>query len=190
MSLVTPMLDCETSVTSETTLAWYAVQTRSRHEKLVREQLAKYHIEPFLPSVARISQWKDRKKKIEFPLFAGYCFARFALAECRYTVLQLPGVVRLVGLHGRPEVVPDEEIESLRLLLTQAMPHSEHSYVQDGGLVEVIRGPLRGAKGRVIRHARNCRLVLSISLIQRAVSVEIAESDIVPVQTIPRIALL
>jgi transcriptional antiterminator NusG len=56
---------------------WFALWTRSRHEQVVREQLEQKHIEAFLPTVTRWSRWKDRKKKIDWPLFPGYCFARF-----------------------------------------------------------------------------------------------------------------
>lgn len=160
---------------------WYALQTRSRHEKIVRGHLERQHIEPFLPTVTQVSQWKDRKKKVEFPLFAGYCFARFGPAEDRSRILQCPGVVRIVGTQECPEVVPEEEIESLRLLVTRSYPYSVHPFLKEGAVVEVIRGPLKGARGRLVRQARECRLVLSVSLIQRAVAVEIDAADICPV---------
>lgn len=158
--------------------AWYAVQTRSRHEKIVRGHLERQHIEPFLPTITQVSQWKDRKKKVEFPLFAGYCFARLGPGEDRFRILQCPGVVRIVGSHERPEAVPDQEIESLRLLVTQSYPHAVHPYLKEGAVVEVVRGPLKGARGRLVRQARDCRLVLSVSLIQRAVAVEINAADV------------
>ena len=65
--------------------AWYAIWTRSRHEQVVREQLERKRFEAFLPTITRWSRWKDRKKKIDWPLFPGYCFARFdsARARCR-----------------------------------------------------------------------------------------------------------
>lgn len=75
---------------------WYALRTRSRHEKHVRDRLVALGIEQLLPTVIRLSQWKDRKKKIEAPLFSGYCFAHFPL-ENRLTVLKVPGVVQIVG---------------------------------------------------------------------------------------------
>jgi transcription antitermination factor NusG len=79
--------------------SWYAVQTLSRHEKVVRGQLQKRNVEHFLPTIQRLSQWK----KVEVPLFAGYCFARLA-SEDRLPVLQSQGVVRLVGCMGRPDL--------------------------------------------------------------------------------------
>ena len=156
---------------------WFAIQTRSRHEKVVRSQLEMRNVENFLPTMRRLSQWTDRKKEIEVPLFAGYCFARFSLAD-RLPVLQSQGVVRLVGSAGRPEPIPDEEIESLRKLISSSSDYECCPYLREGMLVEVIRGPLQGVKGRLVREARPCRLVLGISLIQRAVTIEIDAASV------------
>ena len=57
--------------------SWYAVWTRSRHEQVVRDQIARKHFDAFLPTITKWSRWKDRKKKVDWPLFPGYCFARF-----------------------------------------------------------------------------------------------------------------
>lgn len=158
---------------------WFALQTRSRHEKIVRSELTWQNIENFLPTVKRWSQWKDRKKEIEFPLFAGYCFARFSLGD-RLPVLQSIGVVRIVGSNNRPEPIPDSEIESMRILMNNRSPYNLYPCLKEGMLVEVIQGPLQGVRGRLVRHARPCRLVISIGLIQQAVSVEIDSSSVVP----------
>jgi transcription termination/antitermination protein NusG len=162
--------------------SWYAVQTLSRHEKLVRGQLQKQNVEHFLPTIKRLNQWTDRKKEVEVPLFPGYCFAKLAW-EDRLAVLQSQGVVRLVGGMGRPEPIPAHEIDSLRMLVknyrSKLMPHS---YLQEGMHVEVTNGPLRGVKGRLVREARYARLVVSVSLIQRSVAVEIDVDSVVPAQ--------
>src|SRR4026208_2236770 len=100
-------------------LSWFAIQTLSRHEKLVRDQLARRNVEHFLPTTKRINQWTDRKREVEIPLFAGYCFARLSW-ENRLKVLQSQGVVRLVGPAARPEPIPDEEIDSLRNLINNS----------------------------------------------------------------------
>ena len=158
---------------------WFAIQTRSRHEKVVQGQLVMRNVEHFLPMTRKLSQWTDRKKKIKVPLFAGYCFARFALAD-RLPVLESKGVVRVVGRAGRPEPIPDVEIESLRELINNSSNFVYHPYLREGMLVQVISGPLQGVNGRLIREARQCRLVVSISLIQRAVAVEIDADCVAP----------
>ena len=158
--------------------SWFAIQTLSRHEKVVRSQLEMRNVETFLPTMRRLSQWTDRKKEIEVPLFSGYCFARFSLAD-RLPVLQSQGVVRVIGSGERPEPIPEAEIESLRKLISSSSDYVCCPYLREGMVVEVIRGPLQGVKGRLVREARQCRLVLSISLIQRAVTVEIDAASVI-----------
>ena len=160
--------------------SWYAIQTLSRHEKVVRRQLEMQNVEHFLPTTRRVSQWSDRKKQVEVPLFAGYCFARFSLAD-RLPVLQSQGVVGVVGSGGMPESIPDDEIESLRRLIHSASNYMCHPYLKEGMFVQVVRGPLEGVRGRLIRQAKQCRLVLSVMLIQRSVSIEIEADSVVPV---------
>ncbi len=161
-------------------IKWYALRTRSRHEKLVRDQLANQGIEPLLPTVKRLSQWKDRKREVEFPLFSGYCFVRFAPNQ-KLPVLKTVGVVDIVGGSGRPEAIPDNEIESIKRLMTSVLPYDPHPYLQEGMTVEVIRGPLQGVQGILLRKEKRHRLILGVRLIQQAAAVEIDVSDVVPV---------
>src|SRR5262245_27982484 len=94
-------------------LAWYAIWTRSRHEQVVREQLQRKGYETFLPTVPRWSRWKDRRKKIDWPLFPGYCFARFE-SQRRLPVLTCPGVVNIVSFNGDIAPIPDQEIDGIQ----------------------------------------------------------------------------
>jgi transcription antitermination factor NusG len=164
-----------------TGLQWYALRTRSRHEKVVRDQLVHQGIEPLLPTVKRLSQWKDRKKEVEVPLFSGYCFVRLEWNQ-RLPVLKTTGVVDIVGGGHRPEPIPDEEITSLQTLMTSVLPYDPHPYLQEGMLVEVIRGPLQGIRGILLRKDKRHRLVLGVRLIQQAAAVEIDTADIVSLQ--------
>jgi transcription antitermination factor NusG len=161
------------------TRRWYALRTRSRHEKLVREQLANQGIEPLLPTIKRLSQWKDRKKEIEVPLFSGYCFVRFA-SEQKLPVLKTIGVVDIVGTSHCPEAIPDEEIAAIKTLMTSVLPYDTHPYLHEGMQVEVVRGPLQGVHGILLRKEKRHRLVLGVRLIQQAAAVEIDVNDVVP----------
>ena len=162
------------------TLRWYAVRTRSRHEKQVRDRLAAQGFEQLLPTIMRLSQWKDRKKEIEVPLFSGYCFARFPWQE-RMPVLKVAGVVEIVGGGSYPEPIPDGEINALKSLMASALKYDAHPYLHEGMVVEVRRGPLEGLRGILLRKAKRHRLVISIHLIQQAAAVEIDDADVVPV---------
>ena len=161
-------------------LRWYALRTKSRHEKLVRDQLDKQGIEPLLPTVKRLSQWKDRKKEIEIPLFSGYCFVRFSRLE-KTPVKKIVGVVEIVGSGNRPEPIPEQEIDALRLLMTSVLPYDPHPYLHEGMQVEVVRGPLQGAHGILLRKEKRHRLVIGVRLIQQAAAVEIDVKDVLAV---------
>lgn len=161
-------------------LHWYALRTRSRHEKLVRDQLAAQGVEPFLPLIERARQWKDRRKLVAFPLFPGYCFARFPVS-LRVAVLSTKGVVQVLGNPDGPIPVPDAEIEAVRRLVTSTLPYDPHPYLREGMQVEVIRGPLAGVRGILLRKGTRARLVMGVTLIHQAVSVELDALDVAPV---------
>ena len=158
---------------------WYALRTRSRHEKRVEEQLSGRGIEPFLPLIQRWRQWKDRRKQVAFPLFPGYCFARFLLKD-RVTVVKTHGVVQIIGNHEGPVPVPEVEIEAVRKLVTSTLPYDPHPYLHEGMPVEVVRGPLAGVRGVLLRKGARARFVISVSLIQQAASVELDATDVGP----------
>lgn len=159
---------------------WYVLRTRSRHEKLVRAQLAERRIQAFLPLYERWSRWKDRRKRIAFPLFPGYCFARFRFAE-KLRVLNCVGVVELVGPGGQPEAVPDAEIEAIERLAATTLVYDPHPFLEHGMEVEVVRGPLVGVRGTLLRKDRVSKLVLSVRLIRQAAVVEIHPADVIAV---------
>jgi len=156
---------------------WYAVWTKSRHEQRVRQQLEEKGYQAFLPTVARWSRWKDRKKRIDWPLFPGYCFARFE-AAASLPVLKCAGVVTIVSFNGEIAPVPDHEIEGIQRLIASKLPYDPCPLIREGDFVEIVHGPLKGVRGRLVRKGTQSRLVLSVDLIGQAVSVEIDAADI------------
>src|SRR2546429_9294699 len=92
---------------------WYVARTSANHEKRVTQQLQERSVENFLPLYESMRRWKDRRMKLQVPLFPGYVFVRLLLRE-RLKVLQVPGVVRLISFNGQPATVPEKEIEALR----------------------------------------------------------------------------
>lgn len=158
-------------------LPWYAIWTRSRHEKVVEDQLQRRDVEAFLPTIPRWSRWKDRKKKIDWPLFPGYVFARFA-AESTLPILKCSGVVSIVSFEGKPAAIPDFEIDGIKRLVESEIQFDPCPFVREGMLVEVIHGPLKGVIGRLVRKGSHARLVLSVDLIGRAVMVTVDAADV------------
>lgn len=159
--------------------SWFAVWTRSRHEQVVRQQLEKKGIEAFLPTITRWSRWKDRKKRIDWPLFPGYCFGRFA-PSLALAVLKCSGVVNIVSFDGKPAPIPEREIESIRRLVTSDLLYDPCPLIREGMMVEVRHGALKGVIGRLVRKGAHARLVLSVDLIGQAVSVEVDAADVRP----------
>jgi len=162
---------------SDTDVRWFALWTRSRHEQVVREQLQQKSIEAFLPTVTRWSRWKDRKKKVDWPLFPGYCFARFD-ARARLPVLKCTGVVSIISFEGEPAPIPDFEIDGIRQLVESDLAFDPCPMIREGDMVEVKSGPLKGVVGRLVRKNDKARLVLSVDLIGQAVSVEVDAADV------------
>ena len=157
---------------------WFAIWTRSRHEQVVREQLDRKRIDAFLPTITRWSRWKDRKKKIDWPLFPGYCFARFDPTD-PLPILKCTGVVNIVSFEGKPASIPEYELESIRVLISSELQYDPCPLIREGMMVEVVHGPLRGVIGRLMRKdAQRARLVLSVDLIGQGVSVEVDAADV------------
>ncbi len=157
--------------------AWYAIWTRSRHEQVVRDQLETKGYDAFLPTVARWSRWKDRKKKIDWPLFPGYCFARFDRDE-RLSILTCAGVVNIVSFDGEIASIPEQEIDGIRRLVGSELQFDPCPFIREGMLVEVVGGPLKGVFGRLVRKGAHARLILAVDLIGQAVSVEVDAADV------------
>jgi transcriptional antiterminator NusG len=158
---------------------WFAVWTRSRHEQTVRGQLEQKSIESFLPTVSKWSRWKDRKKRIDWPLFPGYCFARFDV-RTRLDVLKCAGVVSIVSVDGEPAPIPERDIAGIRQLVESELAYDPCPLIHEGDMVEVAHGPLKGVVGRLVRKNDKARLLLSVDLIGQAVSAEVDAADVKP----------
>jgi transcription antitermination factor NusG len=158
---------------------WFAAYTCARHEKKVAHQLEERGIECFLPVYHSVRRWKDRRKQLDMVLFPSYVFVKLAMKD-RLRVLQLPGVVRFVTFNGEPAILPAGDIEALRNGMTQQLQPEHHPYLIAGRRVKVVHGPLAGAEGFLSRWKNSSRLVISIDAIMRSISVEIDETDVVP----------
>jgi len=155
-------------------LAWYAVQTRARHEKMVAQRLEERRIATFLPLVREIHRWSDRKKTVQVPLFSCYVFARIAPTNVdRLRVLCADGVLSLVGKRGEGTPIPDEEIESVRILLERRMPWCSHSFLEIGQRVRIRSGALDGMEGILLSRNGDRTLVISVNAIQRSLAVRV-----------------
>ena len=154
---------------------WYALHTRSRHEKCVEEELRKKGIETFLPLRKITRHWSDRTKQIEEPIFSGYLFVRIPLKN-RLQVLETPGCVRLVSFNSLPVPVSEKELDAVRRFLEEQISIDPYPYLTEGSRVYIRSGPLRGVEGFIIRKDKHTRLVISLDLLLQSISVEIDEA--------------
>ena len=162
------------------TARWFALSTRSRHEKLVTRELTKKGIETFLPLRKITRQWSDRKRLIEEPLFKGYLFVCIPLSE-RWTVLNTVGAVRLVGRSAAdPLEVPESELLTVRRFIEEEIEVDPFPYLKEGERVYVRSGPFKGAEGFIARKDNHCRLVISLDLLMQSISIRIDQACVEP----------
>jgi transcription antitermination factor NusG len=156
---------------------WFALYTCANHEKRVAAQLESRGVDHFLPLYSSVRRWKDRRIRLQLPLFPGYIFVRLALTE-RLRVLEIPGVARLVGFNGRPCALPKDEIEVLRKGNLNQLRIEPYPYLTVGSRVRINQGPLAGMEGILVRKKKIHRVVLSLDVIARSAAVEVDASDI------------
>lgn len=137
-------------------------------------------IETFLPEVARLQRWSDRKKLVRFPLFPGYLFIHTDNSHgCRLTVLKTKGVVSILGtLPGEPEPVPEEQILSLQKIIASKADLDPHPYLKEGQRVRIRSGPLEGVEGILVQKTVKHMLIISIDILQRSTAVTIEGNDV------------
>ena len=165
--------------------AWFAVFTRSHHEKQVSQRFSQQLIENFLPLYSQVHKWTNRRKvSVQLPLFPNYVFVRITRSQ-RTQVLQVPGVLSIVGHGYEPAPLADFEVNALRsgLYLRKFEPHP---YLAVGERVRIKAGPLEGMDGILLRMKNNLRVVITIASIKQSVAVEVDAGDVEPGQQAAR----
>ena len=155
--------------------AWYALQVRSRKESYVASQIQGQGFECLLPTYKSIRKWSDRTKELERPLFPGYLFCRFDFQN-RRPVITTPGVLQIVGYGKTAIPVSDVEIQALQLAVMSGLPKQPWPYLQVGQRVRVNYGSLTGLEGVLVNVKGDHRVVLSVTLLQRSVAMEVETS--------------
>ncbi|MFQ5561667.1 MAG: transcription termination/antitermination protein NusG [Nitrospinota bacterium] len=156
-------------------MKWYAVRTRSRHEKSACSFLTNKSFETFLPLMESWSRRKDRKKKIALPLFPGYFFVYSEMSpELRTTLIQTPGVVDVLrNANGNPAPIPDDQIETVKKIVSSDTPPRNHPYLKEGDKVVVTQGQLEGAVGFFLSSDHQSgKLVVSVDMLGHSLEVD------------------
>ena len=153
-------------------LRWCAVYTYPRHEQSVVEHFESKSLEAFLPTFVTESRWKDRRIRLQTPIFPGYVFTRIN-ASHRNKVLSSPGVIRMLCFNGMPAPIDDAEIESVKLCLERGTILGPCPFLEVGDHVRVKSGVLEGLEGHISRRKNDRRLIVPITLIHQSVAIEI-----------------
>ena len=156
---------------------WFALYTRTHHEKRVVEHLSQRGIENYLPLYKAVHSWTHyRKIPLDLPLFPNYLFVHIASQE-RVRTLEAPGALSFVGNARVPTLIPESEIESLRSAL-QLRKFEPHPHLTAGKRVRIVAGPLAGLKGIVVRTKSSLRVVLAVDLILQSVAIEVDAGEL------------
>lgn len=160
-------------------LHWFAVYTKSRHEKKVRELLNEKEIENYLPLIKEYHQWSDRKKLVEVPLIRGYVFVRIQAKNSVY-VLEVPGAVRFIKFKNELAPIPDFQIEALSRVIASGVSFRPREYLKTGQMVQVSDGPLKGIKGKIQRIENETRFIISLDAPQASYEVQVDPALLMP----------
>jgi len=161
-------------------LRWYALQVHTRKEQLVASQLENRSLECFLPTYKSLRKWSDRTKEIQQALFPGYVFCRFDY-ENRQTVVMTTGVTQVVG-NGKSAIpIADAEIEALQVAVGSGIATQPWPYLRTGEFVQINYGHLAGLQGILVNFKGNHRVVLSVTLLQRSLALEVELEWLSPV---------
>ena len=139
---------------------------------MIVTQLETQGFECFLPKYKSVREWSDRKKEVEQPLFPGYVFCRFEYSQ-RRPIVVTPGVLQVVGCGRSPMPVEQREIEAIQFAIASEVPSQPWPYLAIGERVRIHMGKLSGLEGILVNFKGNHRVVLSVSLLQRSVALEV-----------------
>jgi transcription antitermination factor NusG len=164
-------------------MEWYALYVQVNHEKEVVKRLEQKEVDCFLPVMETWSKRKDRRKKIQLPMFPGYVFVHVLLDNyANLTIVKTPGALSLLHNSEGPLSIPSYQIENLQTIINSVQPLQVHPYLKEGDWVHVVRGPLAGCIGILSRvDPRKGRLIVSVDIIKKSVSVELDLEDVEPV---------
>jgi transcription antitermination factor NusG len=159
---------------------WFALCIRAQHEKKVAATLRSKGYEEFLPLYRCRRRWSDRFKELDLPLFPGYLFCRFDVNK-RLPILVTPDVRLILGNGKTPIPVEDSEIEALKCIVQSGLQAEPWPYLEIGQKVRIERGSLEGVEGILLALKKPHRLVVAVTLLQRAVAVEISQDWASPI---------
>jgi len=160
---------------------WFALHVKARSEKVVAHVARNKGFDEFVPQYKVRRRWSDRLKVLELPLFPGYVFCKLEV-ERRLPLLTIPGVIGFVGAGKNPLPIDDAEIAAIQAAVSSGLIAEPFPYLTSGQLVRLQEGPLAGLEGFYLADRKQDRIVVSVSLLQRSMTIEIDRAWVVPVR--------
>jgi transcriptional antiterminator NusG len=165
--------------------SWYVLHTKSRFENVVNDGLIKKSIDVFLPKILVRSKRRDRRKMIKVPAFPGYLFVKSDMDPYRQVeIVKTTGVVRFVGTKDGPVPVPEETIDSLKIMVNSEQPVITGNRLAKGDRVIVVNGPFSGVIGTFKSYRGKGRVIINVEALGQTASMDVDEADI---EVLPKI---
>jgi transcription antitermination factor NusG len=165
-------------------MQWFAVYVLTRHEKVVASMLETKGYKVCLPLIRTKRAWCDRTKWLDLPAFPGYVFCEFE-SERRVPILSIPSVLNIVGAGRVPIPIPPQEVAELAILERVKCTAEPWPYVEAGQWARIVGGALDGLTGILVNCKKASRVVVSVSLLQRSVAIEVDREQVVPIPRRP-----
>jgi transcriptional antiterminator RfaH len=150
---------------------WYVVYTKPKWEKKVAERLNEIGVIAYCPLITKLSQWSDRKKKVQVPLFNSYIFVQVSEKE-RNAIFEIPGAIRYLFWLGKPAIVKETEIQTIQDWLST--PDSYEVSVgtwQKGDKIVLETGPFV-AQSAIVQEVKHHHYVLVLESLGCILKVE------------------
>ena len=156
--------------------SWFALYTKPRNEFKASEQLTRAEVEHYLPTITRLKQWSDRKKKVTEPLIRGYIFI-YANEKQRLVSVEQPSIVRCIFDGGHPASIPDWQIDNIKKMLTLDSEIIVYNGIVPGTKVKIKNGPFEGVEGTVTNNEMERSISISIDLLNRSVITRVPQGS-------------
>jgi len=159
---------------------WYALYTKPKHEFKAAVQLETQSVEYYLPTILKVKQWSDRKKKVKEPLIRGYIFVKVTEKE-RLIALQQSSIIRCVSQRGRPAVISENQMNNFIRFVQEGYEYKVVNSLTRGSKVRIISGPMIGVEGVIVEEPEHQSLAVSIDLLNRTVITRIQDESILEI---------